>query len=220
VFLVIDLAFLGANFAKILHGGWFPLLVGAAIFTLMLTWRRGRKELAQKMRDRALPLELLFEDLRVNSPVRVPGTAFFLAGNPNGTPPALLHNLKHNKVLHERVVILNVRTEEVPHVLPGERLRAERLDLGFWRMTLRFGFMDDPHVPEALKLLDEQEFAFSPMKSSFFLGRETILCTCKGRSRRFQRALFGWMSQNARDATSFFSLPPNCVVELGAQVEL
>jgi KUP system potassium uptake protein len=220
LFLVIDLAFLISNFAKIFHGGWFPLAVGGVIFYLMWTWRRGRARLAKRMQDHALPLSALLEDVRRTSPIRVSGTAFFMSGNPNGTPPALLHNFKHNKVLHERVVILNVRTDEVPHVPPDERLSVDCLDLGIWRMTIRFGFMDEPDVPQELNRISSPEFEFDPMKSSFFLGRETILCS-RGRGlNRIGAAIFAWMSQNARAATSFFKLPPGSVVELGAQVEI
>ena len=218
IFLVVDLAFLIPNFTKIMHGGWFPLLVGGVIFFMMWTWRRGRALLAKRMRDRALPLSALLEDVRRTSPIRVAGTAFFMSGNPTGTPPALLHNLRHNKVLHERVVILNVRTDDIPHVPLDERLSIDCLDLGFWRMTLRFGFMDEPDVPEQLHRISSPEFEFDPMKSSFFLGRETILPR-SGR-RGIGEALFAWMSQNSRAATSFFRLPPNSVVELGAQVEI
>jgi len=218
LFLAVDLAFLVPNFMKVTHGGWFPLLVGAVIFYLMWTWRRGRALLAQRMKDRALPLSALLEDVRRTSPVRVAGTAFFMSGNPTGTPPALLHNLRHNKVLHDRVVILNVRTDDIPHLPLDERLSIDCLDLGFWRMTMRFGFMDEPDVPEQLRRISSPEFEFDPMKSSFFLGRETILPP-SGR-RGPSQALFAWMSQNARAATSFFRLPPNSVVELGAQVEI
>ena len=219
-FLLIDLAFLVSNFAKIFHGGWFPLAVGAVIFYLLWTWRRGRARRAKRMQDHALPLGALLEDVRNSSPVRVSGTAFFMSGNPSGTPPALLHNFKHNKVLHERVVILNVRTDEVPHVPPDERLSVDCLDLGFWRMTMRFGFMDEPDVPRELNRISSPEFEFDAMKSSFFLGRETILCSRGGGIQRIGATIFAWMSQNARAATSFFSLPPGSVVELGAQVEI
>ncbi len=220
VFLTIDLAFFVANFAKIFHGGWLPLLVAAGVFTLMTTWRRGRTILAEKLGAGVLPLDMLLDDIRRESPHRVPGTALFLSGNPVGTPAALLHNLKHNQVLHERVVILNVRTEEIPHVPPAERLTMEPIDLGFWRMTLRFGFMDDPNVPAALAEQCRESFPFNPQRVSFFLGRERILATHQKGMARWREILFAWMSQNARDATSFFTLPPNRVVELGTQVEI
>lgn len=219
-FLSIDLAFFFANFAKIFHGGWLPLLVATGVFLIMTTWRRGRVLLSKKLGAAVLPLDLLLEEVRRDSPIRVPGTAFFLSGNPVGTPAALLHNLKHNKVLHERVVILNVRSEETPHVPPADRLSIEPIDLGFWRMTLRFGFMDDPNVPRALADLCQEKFQFDLQRVSFFLGRERVLATHQKGMARWREILFAWMSQNARDATSFFTLPPNRVVELGAQVEI
>ncbi len=219
-FLAIDFAFLFSNLAKILHGGWFPLVVAGVIFTLFWTWHRGRSTLAERMKQQALPLSALLADVRANEPHRVTGTAFFMSGNPSGTPVALLHNLKHNQVLHERIVILSVRTDEAPHIPPEDRLSIDCLDLGFWRMTLRFGFMDEPDVPAALRLISSPEFEFDPMKSSFFLGRETILASRARGLGAWRETLFAWMSQNARDATSFFRLPPNRVVELGSRVEI
>lgn len=219
-FLLIDLAFFLANAAKILHGGWFPLVVASGIFTLMVTWNKGRKILGKRLQQGALPLAQLLESIRDRSPIRVKGTAFFMSGNPAGTPPALLHNLKHNKVLHERVVILHVRIQEVPYIPAEERYSIDCLDQGFWRISLRFGFMDDPNIPAVLHDLSSEEFDFEPMRSSFFLGRETILADQHGEMSGWREALFSWMSQNARSATSFFSLPPGSVVELGSQVKL
>ena len=220
VFLAIDLSFFAANFTKVLHGGWFPLLVAGGVFTLLWTWRKGREELRTRMQEQALPLSQLLAEIRRKPPTRVEGTAFFMSGNPTGTPLALLHNLKHNKVIHECVVILNVRTEDIPHVAPDDRFSIDCLDQGFWRMSLRYGFMDSPDVPNALSRVSAEEFDFDPQRASFFLGRETILATRHTGLTRWRESLFGWMSQNARDATSFFHLPPNRVVELGAQVEI
>jgi KUP system potassium uptake protein len=217
VFLVIDLAFLGSNFTKILHGGWFPLLVAAAVFLLMWTWRAGRMALAQRYLKAALPLGVFLNDIEKSPPVRVPGTAFFMSGNPGVTPTALLHNLRHNKVIHERVVILNVRTEEIPHIPPSDRLHIDCLAHGFWRIAMHFGFMDEPDVPRELQRIAGDTFTYDPAESSFFLGRESILAR-SGTSWR--QALFGWMARQARDATAFFRLPPSSVVELGAQIEL
>ena len=194
--------------------------MGGVIFALFWAWRRGRASLAQRMQQQALPLGTLLAEIRNHPPHRVPGTAFFMSGNPSGTPMALLHNLKHNHVLHERVVLLNVRTDEVPHVSAEDRLSIDCLDLGFWRMTLRFGFMEAPDVPAALERISSPEFEFDPQKSSFFLGRETILASKASGRGRWRQALFAWMSQNARDATPFFNLPPNRVVELGSRVEI
>jgi len=220
LFLAVDLAFLAANFTKILHGGWFPLLVAGAVFALMWSWRSGRASLAETMRERSVPLDLLIEDVRQTRPARVPGTAIFMSGHPTGVPSALLHNLKHNKVLHERVVLLNVRTEEVPHVPPAERATIEPLESGFCRISLRFGFMDEPDVPHALAGIDAPCFRFEPQQTSYFLGRETILCAPRKGLSRIPQHLFAWMSQNARDATAFFGLPPGSVVELGARVQV
>ena len=216
VFLVIDLAFLISNFTKILHGGWFPLLVAGAVFTLMWTWRKGRELLARRVAESALPLGVFLRNIEEHEPVRVAGTAFFMSGNPGVTPLALLHNLQHNKVIHERVVILNVRSEEIPHIPPGDRLSIDCLALGFWRIALRFGFMDEPDVPRELQRIAGETFTYDPAVSSFFLGRESILARRSG----WREALFAWMARQARDATSFFRLPPGSVVELGTQVEM
>lgn len=217
LFLIIDLAFLVSNFTKIVHGGWFPLLVASCVFTLMWTWRSGRVVLGKRMAERALPLGRLLQEVNQHQPVRVPGTAFFMSGNPGVTPLALLHNLKHNKVLHERVIILNVRTDEMPHVPPADRLSIDCLALGFWRISLRFGFMDEPNVPRELRRISCDDFSYDPSESTFFLGRETVLAK---RRASWRLALFAWMARLARDATSFFRLPPGSVVEFGTQVEL
>jgi len=217
IFLVIDLAFLVSNFTKILHGGWFPLLVAGAVFTLMWTWRTGRAVLARRVAESALPLGVFLRDMEKQQPVRVAGTAFFMSGNPGITPLALLHNLQHNKVIHERVVILNVRTEDIPHIPPADRLSIDCLALGFWRIAMHFGFMDEPDVPRELQRIAGETFTYDPTVSSFFLGRESIVA--RGDSG-WREALFAWMARQARDATSFFHLPPGSVVELGTQVEM
>ncbi len=217
VFLAIDLAFLVSNFTKILHGGWFPLLVAAGIFLLMWTWHKGRIALGKRITERALPLGLFLHNIQEQPPIRVPGTAFFLSGNPGTTPHALLHNMRHNKVLHERIVILNVRIDEAPHIPAGDRLSIDCLSLGFWRISLRFGFMDDPDVPAELARIAGEDFPYEPLRSTFFLGRESIIARS---GSGFMSAIFPWMSRLSRDATSFFHLPPGSVVELGVQVEI
>ena len=220
-FLIIDLAFWGANLLKIPHGGWFPLIVGAVIFTLLTTWKRGRQILAHRMKDRSLPLDLFVRDILVRPPVRVPGTAVFMASTQGGTPPALLHNLKHNKVLHERVVFLSVITDEVPYVSPADRPEVRSVAEGVYQVALHYGFMEDVDVPAALAGINEDGLKFNPMDTSFFLGRETLIATTKTQEMaKWREKLFAAMSQNARSAASFFRLPPNRVVELGAQVEL
>ncbi|HEX6040608.1 KUP/HAK/KT family potassium transporter, partial [Longimicrobium sp.] len=220
VFLAIDLAFFGANVVKIPHGGWFPLVVGAVIFTLMSTWKTGRRILAERLNAGTLPVELFLKDVAARPPHRVPGTAVFMYGNPNGTPPALLHSLKHYKVLHERTVFLAVTTEEVPHLHDAERLEVTELGHGFYRIAIRFGFMEDPDVPAALARVQVPGLDLSPGRTSYFLGRETLIPSNERGMATWREKLFAIMSRNARPATAFFGLPPNRVVELGAQIRL
>jgi KUP system potassium uptake protein len=219
-FLVIDLAFWGANLVKIPDGGWFPLVVGAVIFGLMSTWKRGRVILRERLEDVVLPVDLFLADIHRNSAPRVPGTAIFMYSDPRAIPPALLHNLKHNKVLHERVVFLVVDTENVPHVAPIERAKVEDLGSGLYRIILRYGFMEEPNVPEALAELREKGLEFQHLETTYFLGRETLIPSDKPGMALWREQLFSVMHRNARTATSFFCLPPNRVVELGAQIEL
>ncbi|MBW3539860.1 MAG: potassium transporter Kup [Planctomycetes bacterium] len=219
-FLSIDLSFLGANLLKIGSGGWFPLLVAGVGYLLMSTWRKGRQLLAARLRERLIPVELFLAELLSNPPPRVPGTAVFMSGNPIGTPPALRHNVIHNKVLHETVVILSVETAEIPHVPHAERLEVEQIGEGFWRIVVRYGFMEEPHIPRTLASVREPEFTFSADDVSYFLGRETILPTSRPGMSLWRENLFTWMSRNAQTATRYFNLPPERVVELGVQVEL
>jgi KUP system potassium uptake protein len=221
VFLAVDLAFFGANAVKIADGGWFPLALAVVIFTAMTTWKRGREILAAKLRAASMDLKDLLESFQgEHAPVRVPGTAVFMTGNPEGSPPALLHNLKHNKVLHEQVVLLTILSEDVPHVVGEERVEVERLELGFVRVIARYGFMENPSIPDILKRGREKGLQFQLMSTSFFLGRETLIPSKKPGMAVWREALFAWMSRNARSATAFFRIPPNRVVELGTQVEL
>jgi KUP system potassium uptake protein len=220
-FLAVDLAFFGANAVKIADGGWFPLVLALAIFTLMTTWKRGREILGAKLRAATIDLRELLDSLKgEHPPLRVPGTAVFMTGNLEGTPPALLHNLKHNKVLHEQVVLLTILSEEVPHVPLEERVEVEPLEQGVVQVIARYGFMEQPSIPDILKRCREKGLQFQLMGTSFFLGRETLIPSKKPGMAIWREALFFWMSRNARSATSFFRIPPNRVVELGAQVEL
>jgi KUP system potassium uptake protein len=205
---------------KIAAGGWFPLVLAVCIFTLMTTWKRGREILAGKLREASMSLGDLLESFGEHGPLRVPGTAIFMTGNPEGTPPALLHNLKHNKVLHEQVVLLTIASEEVPHVPAEERVEVEQLEQGFVRVVARYGFMENPSIPDILKRCREKGLQFQLMGTSFFLGRETLIPSKKPGMALWREALFAWMSRNARSATAFFRIPPNRVVELGTQVEL
>jgi len=219
-FLAIDVVFLGANLLKIPHGGWFPLVIGAGIFTVLATWKRGRQILGKRLRESAPDRASFLESLLAHPPHRVPGTAVFMYGSAQQAPPALLHNLKHNKVLHERVVFLIVRTEEVPTVSTEERVTVTALDGGMWQVDLRYGFMEDVNIPEALATIRQEGLAFKPMETTYFLGRETLIASGHPGMALWRERLFALMSRNAQTATAFFRLPPNRVVELGAQVEI
>jgi len=220
LFLAVDLSFWGANLVKVPHGGWVPLVIGLSVFTLLTTWKTGRIILAKRFSDSALPWEVFVEDVAANGLPRVPGTAVFMYGHREGTPPALLHSLKHYRVLHEQVVLLSVVTEEVPHVSREERTSVEDLGHGFFRLVIRYGFMEEPNVPETLARVDSEGLDLRPEHTSFFLGRETLIPSSTPGMARWREHLFAVMSRNARPATSFFGLPPNRVVELGAQIEL
>ncbi|HEX9939143.1 MAG TPA: potassium transporter Kup [Longimicrobium sp.] len=220
VFLVVDLAFWGANIIKVPHGGWFPLVAGAAVFALITTWKAGRQLLGRRLAESTLPWDFFVKDMSLHPPHRVPGTAVFMYGNRDGTPPALLHSLKHYKVLHERVVLLAVETDEIPHVPPRARTTVEDLGHGFFRIVLHYGFMDEPDVPAALAVIRADGLDLSPLRTTYFLGRETLIPSRRKGLAPWREHLFAVMSRNARTATSFFSLPPNRVVELGAQIEL
>lgn len=219
-FLSFDLAFFGANLVKIPHGGWFPLAVAAVVYTLMATWQRGRELLYGRLRERAVPLDILLGDIKADPPIRVPGTAVFMTPNPGATPPALVHNLTHNKMLHEQVVFLTVLTEEVPIVPPEDRVRAEDVGDGFYWVTARYGFMQDPSVPDILERVGAFGLEVRLEATTFFLGRETLLATERPGMARWREALFSFMSRNALRATAFFKIPPDQVFEVGVQVEM
>lgn len=219
-FLVFDLSFFGANILKIAHGGWFPILIAALIFILMSTWKTGRRILAQRLQQESFPLKTFLSSISLNPPARVPGTAVFMYSNPSGTPSALLHNLKHNKVMHERVVILNVVTEGLPYVAEEDRMDLEELGHGLYRMVIHYGFMENPDIPKVLGGVKTEDLEFKPLETTFFLGRETLIASKKPGLALWRRKLFIWMSHNARGATYFFGLPANRVVELGTHIEL
>lgn len=219
-FLVIDLAFFGANIIKIPAGGWFPLVVGAGIFLFMTTWKKGRRILATRLLSGAHPIEDFLGDIAKQPPLRVSGTAIFMNGAGTGTPPALLHNLEHNKVLHERVVLLTVKTRQVPHVAAEDRVKVESLGQEFYRMTINYGFMEDPNIPSVLESLAPPDPTFNLMETTYFLGRETVIASKHPGMMMWRERLFALMSRNASSATAYFCLPPNRVVEMGAQVEI
>jgi KUP system potassium uptake protein len=218
--LAIEISFLGANALKILHGGWFPLVIGIGLFTTMRTWKNGRAILGRKILSAAVPIQTLIQSVQRREPTRVPGTAIYLSGNADGTPLALLHNLKLNKVLHERVVFLNLQVTEEARVLDGDRVEIEPLSEGFWRVRARFGFFEEPDIRKVLDLCAEQGLSIRIMETAFLLSRETIVPSDRSSFPRWRQLLFGILSRNAQSATAFFRLPASRVVELGMQVEL
>jgi len=219
-FLAIDLSFFGANTLKVEDGGWFPLVLGLAVFTILTTWRRGRDLVLRQLKHGGLALAPFISNIAEHPPTRVEGTAIFLVSDPDAVPHALLHNLKHNKVLHKRNVILTVETLETPHADPGERLELSDLGHDFHRLTLRFGFAEDPNVPAALHECAKQGLEIKMMDTTFFLSRETIVATDRPGMALWRDKLFAFLARNALPATAFFSIPGNRLIELGAQVEI
>ncbi len=236
VFLIVDLSFFGANVIKFADGGWFPIAVAAVVYTLMTTWKRGRAKLTSLTQQTSLPIDLFLADVAKRPPVRVPGTAVVLTSTLDIAPPVLLHHLKHNKVLHQRVILLSIVTEEVPQVSAADRVESRELGEGFWRVVGHYGFMESPDVPAFLTRLGESSIPGSPepvflTQTSFFLGRETLIATPRGKLPKrlpgdprpmpyWRRRLFIIMTRNAQSAAAFFGLPPNRVVELGAQIQI
>jgi KUP system potassium uptake protein len=217
-FIIIDLAFFGSNLLKITHGGWVPLLIGGCLLAVMLTWRRGAKILAAKTRRLETPLAPLLKSLAKSAPHRVPGTAVFLTAAPESAPTALLHSLKHYKVLHENNVILTIVTENIPRVSPQDRVEMEPLGNGFMRLILHFGFMETPNIPKALAIARKHGWTFDIMSTSFFLSRRSVRPDARSGMPAWQDKLFIFLAQNADDASSYFQLPTDRVVEIGTQV--
>jgi KUP system potassium uptake protein len=218
--MIIDLAFFGANLLKVFSGGWVPLLFAIALCLTMTTWRRGREAVARTLREGSLPTEIFLKRLDEKQPTRVPGTAVYLTGDSEMLPNALLHNLKHNKVLHERVVFLTVRTLGIPRVPRQDRLRIEWLRRDFLKITIFYGFMQTPNVPRALALAERYGVKFDKMDTSFFVGRETLVPSIEPTLKGWRETLFVILSKNASSATEFFCIPTYRVVELGAQVPI
>ncbi|HEX8255898.1 MAG TPA: potassium transporter Kup [Thermoanaerobaculia bacterium] len=219
-FLCFDLSFFGANLVKVWEGGWFPLLVGLSIFTLMSTWRAGRRILNDRLAEGVLSIDAFVNELGNGRVHRVPGTAIFMSRNPDGVPTTLLHNIKHNKVVHKQVVLLTVETEEQSHLGNDERYVWSELGHGVYRLTVRFGYMEDPDIPAMLEKMTDGPVTFNSIATSYFLGRETLIPTKRPGMAIWREHIFAWMMRNSSSASVFFNLPPNQVIELGAQVEL
>lgn len=220
VFIVIDAAYFSSNLLKIPDGGWVPILIGVVLFTLMTSWRRGRDLMFEKWRADSLPLAGFLARLPQSRTIRVPGTAVFMTGNPDFVPNALLHNLKHNKVLHEKVLFLTVLTEDVPTAPEESRATVEELAPGIHRVILRYGFMESPNIPRALADLKSEGIDADPMQVSFFLGRETVVPAASPKMSRWRHWLFMVMARNAVSATEFFRIPSDRVVELGVRIAI
>jgi len=219
IFVTIDLLYFSANLLKVPDGGWFPLLIGAIAFTLLTTWAKGRKLMIDRMAEASLPIEVFIKSA-ATSAARVPGTAVFMTTSMTGVPHALLHNLKHNKVLHERVMLLTVRIEDVPFVTGERRIETKDYGAGFFRIILRYGFMEEIDVPTALGQVTKCGPQFKMMDTSFFLARQTLIASARPGMAIWREKLFAWMLRNAESAMEFFKLPTNRVVELGSQVEI
>jgi KUP system potassium uptake protein len=220
LFLTIDLAFFGANALKVVQGGWVTLAVALALFTLMTTWKTGRRLLAERLTERAIPLPEFLATVDMMQPVRVPGTAVFMTAQPTGTPPALAHNLHYNKVLHRHVVMLTVSTAQQPYVVEADRISVEPLGHDLFNVRLQYGFMEDPDVPRALAQARQQGLVLDGDDLTYFLGRETIIVTRRRGMATWREKLFVLMARNAVRATAFFRLPTERVIELGVQVEM
>ena len=219
IFFLVDGAYFAANMTKVPDGGWFPLLVGLIVFTLLTTWSKGRKLMIDRMREAAMPIKV-FISSAAGSASRVPGTAVFMTSTPEGVPHALLHNLKHNRVLHERIILLTVKIVDQPYWPENDRAVRDSMGEGFHRLVLRYGFMEEVDVPAALKRVHECGAEFKMMDTSFFLSRQTLLPSDKPGMMIWREKLFAWMLRNAESAMEFFRLPTNRVVELGSQVEI
>lgn len=218
--LLLDMTFFGSNFLKIRDGGWVPLAISAGFIIMMTTWNRGREILGRRMAEAAIAIDLFINDVTLSKPRRVPGVAVFLTGNPNGIPRTLLHNYKHNKILHEQIVLITLQTEDIPHVPDNERTRVTTLPEGFYQILIRYGFSEDPDLSTLLKSLTVEGLNLDPMKVTFFLGRETLILIHDQNMRPWRKVLFSYLSRNAWDASKFFRIPPNRVIEVGIQVEL
>jgi len=219
-FFVVDAVFFASNMLKLLQGGWFPLAIGAVIFTLMMTWKQGRAILNEKLRSDAIDLHSFMEAVFISPPTRVEGTAVFLTAEPGTVPNALLHNLKHNKVLHEQNLFVTVRAHEVPWIGLDKRLEVEPLGHDCWQVIIHYGFKNDPDVPKALESLRGRGCELDPMTTSYFLSRELVVPSMGGGMAPWREKLFAQMHHNAGAAAEFLNLPNNAVIELGSKISI
>jgi KUP system potassium uptake protein len=218
--MAMDLTFLVANLRKFLDGGWVPFLLGFSVFLLFTTWMAGRRRLAEHLGSVRMPLDVFLEDVASRQPHRVAGTAVFLTANAGGVPVLLLHHFKHNQVLHKTMVLLTIASAQTPFVRPAERIELEELGHGFFRIVAHFGYMETPNVPELLAACRKRGLDAEPQRTTYFLGRETLIPASSRGMARWRKRLFAYVSRNAMSATAYFGIPANRVVELGMQIEL
>jgi KUP system potassium uptake protein len=219
-FALVDLAFLTANLRKFFDRGWVPFGMGLVVFILFTTWMTGRRRLSEHLASVMLPMEMFLADVAQGRCARVPGTAVFMTAHAGGVPVLLLHHFKHNQVLHQQVVLLTIAFDQTPFVAPAQRIQVEELGQGFFRLAAHFGYMETPNVPELLAAARSRGLAIEPARTTYYLGRETLIAGNGGGMNRWRKHLFGFLSRNSLSATAYFGIPPNRVVELGMQIEL
>jgi KUP system potassium uptake protein len=220
IFLIFDIAYFGGNLFKVASGGWFALLIAVLITIIMTTWRRGREETGKILAETKLPMDMFIADVAKQKLPRVPGTAVFMSVSPKGIPVTLLHHMKHNHMLHEYVVLLSVTSTDSPIVPAKNRIKVEKLGESFYRVMASYGFMQSPNVPEIMKMAASHGIEAEPLKTTYYLGRETLLTGGRTRMMNWRKILFIFMAKNAGNPTTYFKLPPNRVVELGTQITL
>jgi KUP system potassium uptake protein len=220
IFLSIDMIFVIGNLFKIKDGGWVTLMIAAIVTILMTTWKDGREKLSQRLLSMRFPLDMFLKDIAAHPITRVRGTAVFMTVSPVGTPPALLHHVKHNQVLHDRVILLSIKTSDIPEVEPKDRITFTNVGQGFFQVIANYGFMEYPNIPEIMRLLGKKGIDTDPAKTTYYLGRETLLTGGDSKMMKWKKALFAFMSRNASNPTIFFGIPPNRVIELGTQIEM
>ncbi|HZH04483.1 MAG TPA: KUP/HAK/KT family potassium transporter, partial [Myxococcaceae bacterium] len=219
-FLVFDLSYFSANVLKFFAGGWIPMVFATGLFAMMTTWKRGRAELADRVTQSTVPLDIFLKDVGETRPHRVSGSAVFMSSSLEGAPPVLMHHLKHNKVLHEHVILLSITSEPVPQIPVLQQVQVQELEHGFYKVNAHFGFMQTPKVPDILRQCRKHGLRVDPATSTFYLGRETLLTGGRSRMARWRKGLFAFIARNARSATAYFDIPPGRVVELGMQIDL
>jgi KUP system potassium uptake protein len=217
---ILDITFFASNSLKLPNGGWVGLSVAIVMFIIMITWQRGRLLISHRVTDASLPIADFIQDVLRSKPLRVPGTAIFLTGNADVVPRTLLHNYKHNRILHDNIILLRVANEEVPRIHASEKVTVDRLDAGFTRIIARYGFSEDPNLTTLLLNMSVPGLNLDPMKCTFFLGRETLILRKSRNMQSWRKHLFSYLSRNAWDASKFFRIPPTRVIELGVQMEL